>query len=65
MITEDQILTLVLETRDGLEGIWLCADNGIISVPLAQFISEDSTEIFTKAYNLNFSKGYAMGKMGL
>ena len=57
--------TLHIEEREDEDGIWLCVDNGQQSIPVAQFVSEESIELFRKAVQIAFVKAHTMGMMGI
>lgn len=56
---------LHVETRDDADGIWLCLDDGVVSIPLAQFVSEHAAEQYKQALNYAVMKAHAMGRFGV
>jgi hypothetical protein len=65
MLLEDQTYTLIVEKDETTDHHWLCTDDGKTVRKIALFLTEDSAKAFIKAYNINFTKGYTMGKMGI
>jgi hypothetical protein len=65
MMLEDSILTLTVEHRDDADGVWLCVENGFVSEPIAQFVSESAVAAFHHANNLAYRKAHATGRMGI
>jgi hypothetical protein len=57
--------TLHVETRDDVDGIWLCLDNGMEAIPIARFESAEAAAMYTRAAAVAFAKGHAMGKFGI
>lgn len=59
------VYTLHVETRDDKQGIWLCLDNGLESIPIARFTSEKAAEQYKQAIDIAFVKAHTMGRMGI
>jgi hypothetical protein len=58
-------MTFTIETVDGLEGIWLCANDLHKSTPLAHFIDEDSIKLFNEIFTSAQMVAHTKGAMGI
>ena len=65
MILEDTILTLTVERREDVDGLWLCVENGVTSEPIARFVCESAAAAFHRATSLAYQKAHTMGRMGI
>lgn len=57
--------TLVVETLDGIDGVWLCADDNTSCTPLARFASETAARRFIELFALARSVSHAQGQSGI
>lgn len=57
--------TLVIETVEGKDGVWLVADYGSIKTPLARFESEGKSRLFTELLALSRAVSHAQGQLGI
>lgn len=58
--------TLVIETVEGREGVWLCADSHGAITPLARFDDADAgVRIFSELFALARAASHAQGQLGI